>query len=552
MLRWLSERRLVLATGLAAGLPVIVATIDVATSGWTPLADDAVIAVRAYDVFSGDSPLVGQYSQASTLVGAPTHSLGPMLYWLLAIPARLPWPEALEVTVGLVNLACTMGIVGLAHRRGGRPLMFATAIALPIMLASLPTEAYSDIWNPNAPLLPLLLLFFVAWSVGCGEYRLLPLAVVLASFAAQSHLSFLPPAAGASAVGVAGLALSQRSALLRPPARAWIVAALLVGVVCWSPPLLDQATNSPGNVKLLYRAARADQPKLGLTPGWHGVVHTVGVVPWWLRDPQFGLERIVEIRGDPDALATGSTLLMLAALVALAAIAWRRRRRDVAVAAALALAICAAVLLVIASTPEDSVATLAYSVRWVSPAGMWVWLVLGWSLAISLGAARLPVTRLEPARRLAPLALAVVVGVGVLAAAAGGLRDEPYSQMRALADGVKAGLPADRPVRLVVSAAPDAVFMGLGIQSGILYELHTDGRDVAAPGVADYAEPSDEAAQLLRIDVGTEPPADGRVLARATVFQAREPQAVPTGQPAPRWPAAVTLVPTDPGADAPP
>ena len=54
-----------LATGLAAGLPVIVATIDVATSGWTPLADDALIAVNAYDVFTPNSPLVGQYSQAS-------------------------------------------------------------------------------------------------------------------------------------------------------------------------------------------------------------------------------------------------------------------------------------------------------------------------------------------------------------------------------------------------------------------------------------------------------------------------------------------------------
>ncbi len=164
---------------------------------------------------------------------------------------------------GLINLACVVGIVALAHRRGGRPLMVATAIALPILLASMPAEAYSDIWNPYMPLLPLLLLLFLAWSVGCGEYRLLPLAVLLASFAPQSHLSFALPAAVALAVGVAGLVASQRGALLRPPARTWIAVAAGVAVACWAFPIAEQVTNDPGNARLLYRAARADQPKLG-------------------------------------------------------------------------------------------------------------------------------------------------------------------------------------------------------------------------------------------------------------------------------------------------
>ena len=61
------------------------------------------------------------------------------------------------------------------------------------MLASLPAETYTDIWNSSAPLMPLLLLVFLAWSIACGEYRLLPLAVLVASFTSQSHLTFVAP-----------------------------------------------------------------------------------------------------------------------------------------------------------------------------------------------------------------------------------------------------------------------------------------------------------------------------------------------------------------------
>ena len=63
------------------------------------------------------------------------------------------------------------------------------------MLASLPAAAYSDVWNPSVPLLSLLLLIFLAWSLGCGEHRLLPVTVLVASFVAATHLSYLPPAA---------------------------------------------------------------------------------------------------------------------------------------------------------------------------------------------------------------------------------------------------------------------------------------------------------------------------------------------------------------------
>ncbi len=68
---------LVLVTGVAAALPVIVATIGAVAHGWVPLGDDAIIVVRAYDVLSTHPPLLGPYSTSSQLIGHPVLSPGP-------------------------------------------------------------------------------------------------------------------------------------------------------------------------------------------------------------------------------------------------------------------------------------------------------------------------------------------------------------------------------------------------------------------------------------------------------------------------------------------
>src|SRR3954453_759921 len=68
---WLRRHALGLATGLAAALPVIVSTVHAVSAGWLPLGDDAIIAVRALDVFSTHPPLLGQYSVASSVIGEP-------------------------------------------------------------------------------------------------------------------------------------------------------------------------------------------------------------------------------------------------------------------------------------------------------------------------------------------------------------------------------------------------------------------------------------------------------------------------------------------------
>ena len=198
---------LTLAVGLCASAPVIAAAVRALHEGWQPVADRGIIATRAYDVFSSHAPLVGQYSFASKVTGELTYSLGPMLYWLLAPAAHVGAPGSFVLTMAVFNVACVLGAVALARRRGGVWLMVAAAVGIGLMCRSIAANNFYDIWNPSAGLFPLLALIFACWSLACGEYRLAPVTALLGSFLLQCEAGFIPPSLAALAVGLGGLAI---------------------------------------------------------------------------------------------------------------------------------------------------------------------------------------------------------------------------------------------------------------------------------------------------------------------------------------------------------
>jgi hypothetical protein len=61
-----------------------------AAGGWIPIGDEATIVLRARDVFSAHTPLLGQFSEATAYLprGQYLFAPGPSLYWLLALPAQ--------------------------------------------------------------------------------------------------------------------------------------------------------------------------------------------------------------------------------------------------------------------------------------------------------------------------------------------------------------------------------------------------------------------------------------------------------------------------------
>jgi hypothetical protein len=436
---------------------VIVSTVAATRADWVPGADTAIIATRAHDVLSSHPPLVGQYSLAGEVTGHVIHSLGPMLFWLLALPANFGPTASLIWTMGAVNTLAIVGAVALARRRGGLVLMFAAALAIALMCQSLAAETFHDVWNPSAGLFPFTLLIFLCWSLACGEYRLLPLTALVASFVVQAHLMYLPPAIGLLAVGLGGLALARieiaRERKRRVPARnddddnpararsplppsdsdearnapapgrhpvlgspapeghpvlgspapeghpvlrspapgghpvlGWGLAALAVGAICWSAPIVDELSEHHGNLTLVAETATARQTTLGASAGWHAVVRAVGIRPWWLYVPHTRWERKHDVRSTPGTHTIVSCLGLLGALLLTLLIACIRRRRDVAAATLIGFVLCAALAAIAASTPTPRVlsATLGYTMWWGSQLGMWVYLILTWSLWLVL------------------------------------------------------------------------------------------------------------------------------------------------------------------------
>jgi hypothetical protein len=413
-----SERFLTLATGVVAALPVLASTVRELAIGWVPGSDQGVVAARAYDVLTSWTPLVGPWSSTSVTLGEPVYHLGPLLYWLLALPARLPGSAGFIVLMGLVDAASVVGAVALAHRRGGRALMFAAAAAIVVMCSSLETEVLTVIWAPAAPLLPFTLLIFVCWSIACGEVALLPLAVLLASFVAQCHFIFVLPSIGLLAVALGGLLLQRaRRGAAEAPVRRWALIALVVWLVCWSAPIVDQAlswagsSRGLGNLNTVVRGAGERERPVGVTGGARAVVSAVGIPPQWLRAPLSSQHRTFEIFAPVGTWKLVSALAVLAGLVLVLVVGTRRRRTEVAAGAALALVLSAALAADTASFPNTPEAIFSYSYAswWAIPAGMFVWLVVGWS-ALALFA------RLAAAR-LGAVGVALVAGAAVVVVA---------------------------------------------------------------------------------------------------------------------------------------
>jgi hypothetical protein len=511
--------RLALATGLAAAVPVVVSTIRAADAGWLPVGDDAVIAIRSLDVLSTHPPLVGLPSSSASLIGEPVQAAGPMLFWLLALPARAG-RLAPTLAIGAVNTAAVVATVALARRRGGAPLMLATALGLALVSRSLGAEPLHDVWNAYAGLLPFALLAFLAWSVAAGDHRVLPVAVVVASFVAQLELPFLPPAAALAAVTI-GFVLVARDAVPRRT----IAIAVALAAVCWALPLAEEVAHRPGNLERIARVGSVDAKRFGARPGWRAVEHAVGVPPWWLQRPRRDTEHLAEVGYPATTLRTLTAIAVLAGLAAVLVLAARRRRRDLIAAPALALTLCGTLGLVTARTPTEHglFTTVAYTLLSGSVVGLFAWLALAWA-AVSLVR---PLPRLERLRPVgAVAAVSVVAAIGALVAANGeGDRiARGYGPLAGALDRVRDAVRPGPAVALEGRAlgGTSGSVVGFDAVSAVAYELRRSGVTFVTDDVVGIGHRYDPAARrytrTVRVaEVGRRASVPGRELARVPV-----------------------------------
>jgi hypothetical protein len=518
-----------MAAGLVAGVPIMAGTVRAIRADWTPYGDRAVIAVRSFDVFGAHSPAVGQYSQWSAVLGRPVFSPGPLLYWLLAIPARLLGATSLPVWMAIVNLACLCGVLALARRRGGLVLMAATALLVPLLCRSLPSETFHDIWNPATTLMPFLLTCFVAWSIAVAEYRLAPFMALLLSFLVQTHSTFALPGLGLLVVTAAGLGAGwQAPGVDRRAAARWLGAAIILGALCWAVPLEDQLAGS-GNLGALIDATRRARGHLGLAAGWHAVVHAFGIPPWWLGADISSLHRLIDVGSVPGWASQATCAIGLLALLGALVSGLRARRSEVAAPAAISLILALALGVNAAQTPtEDHLAlTVSYTLWWANPAGLFVWLTGGW-LAAHLIAAHPPARRLVgqiAAKRTAwGIATGLAAAAIALMVAAGQPGDSDRGEYRPFADAARATTTAvANAPRVFIQARPP--FPSSELEDELIYALQRRGASVVVQPVAaaelgpSYAAHAPADGAVVHVTYGGAVPAGTRVLSRITVGQ---------------------------------
>lgn len=347
----LPETRRPILWDFAVVLPPVAVVVGwavlAARAGWQPVGDDAVIGIRAGDVFSLHPPLLGMPSSFVEWSSVQPHHPGPLLFVVLSPFVAVLGRSATALLVGVVvvNTASITLVAVAAHRRQGRQGAGLAMVGILAVLPALGNEPYEPL-NPVLAFLPFTAAVFCAWGVVAGDRTLLPYGIATASFALQADLSYSVPAIVLLILMLGAVATDgwrrHRTGGREGNARSLAVSGGVL-LACWTLPAIEATAHKGGNFAELLRAVRT--PNLS-TAGAEFAVHTVtstlnGSWVASLRPAEFtaGLNPLGVVVAAASVVATGWALhrrsrLLLRLLgttaLAVAAEAWTTSRTPAA------------------------------------------------------------------------------------------------------------------------------------------------------------------------------------------------------------------------------
>ncbi len=379
--------RLHLVVLVVALVPVATAIARRSGRRWIPIGDNALIELRARDVFSLDHfPLLGTWSSASLSAGKDLNHPGPLLFDLLAIPVRLfGGATGVALGVGLVNAAAIIGTVLVASRVGGRTAALAAAAVAAALAFTLGSAMLTDPWNPHVSVLPALFTLVCTWAVAGGDLAVLPWLFVGCSLCLQTHLgyAYLVPALVITALAGAAAVYRRRwrvdvttRATDVPRLRRTGMISLLVLLVLWAQPLMEQLFGEgQGNLARIATSTGGDEPTIGVANAVRIAGGVLAVPPWWSRGSFVDAVPYTPYSADGVTLdpvglrSTGVALLGLVVLAGLLGVAawWSGRRRDrastvVAVVAGVAVVLALGSLTIM---PIGPLGLTPHQMRWL-------------------------------------------------------------------------------------------------------------------------------------------------------------------------------------------
>ena len=293
--RWDATDLFVALAVLAVLIGPLVAVLRAIGNDWAPHGDDATVALRVADVLDGRFPVTGMRSTSGDGVdeNLSTHHLGPIQFYLLAIPLLLTGGASAGIAIGgalIAAIASVLSVVWARRLGGGLGVAVFTAGLLLAQWAIGPEAMFRPL-NPYAPLLPTYLSMLLLWALARGDHRALPPFVIAVSLIAQGNLAFAPLAA-ALTFGALSLEIIPRlqrrpqhqpfARLRRPRHRGRLLQhtaheaaqirsgrwALGVGVLAWLPSIVEIFVHDPNNVQQLVRwATSGTGDSIGLAAG---------------------------------------------------------------------------------------------------------------------------------------------------------------------------------------------------------------------------------------------------------------------------------------------
>ncbi|HYB85702.1 MAG TPA: hypothetical protein VEC76_02535 [Streptosporangiaceae bacterium] len=440
-------------------LPFILALARSLHDGWRPVSDNAGIALRSWDVLTAHAPLVGQATRLAHGVYDP----GPLQYWLLTLPVHIDpvhgvlWGGALWCMVAAsLTIEAAWSAAG---RLGG---LLATAAVLGV-IAWIPQITMLPCWNPWFGIMYLLAAIAACVAVLCGHRRWWPVLVVAGSIAAQAHLMFTITAV---ALVVLGLGVGLVETYRARAGYGWAVTGLVVGLVCWSAPLIQQATGRTGNLSALLHGQGPPGSQAGIGFGLKALAASAQPPPFWWT-PESELLKLSRI--DSRSAAVGLVILVLAVAVLAAAAYWLRSRRAAAVAA-VSLTVAVTTMVMYSHIPKSSIImtttsvnNLRYLMAPMYPVGVLFWLAAGVVVVLAVRRVRRPAESAAPAR--AGQATAPAAAAPVAAASVAGASTATASATTASTAGEPPAPAAPWPTRIVAVSA--VALIGLAVLAGV-------------------------------------------------------------------------------------
>jgi len=220
----------------ARGTPAIVTDSDFAvTELYTELATRGRLLVGPYSRFGWNHP-------------------GPLYFYVQApfYAASGHRAAALYAVAVAINLIAVATLVWIVARTNRGPLLVLVTAACVVFAWRAPRFLASP-WTGHVPILPGLTFIVLCAAVASGRPRLLPLAVVVASFITQTHASFVPMVGALSAIACVAVwrreegGMDGRSPWSIVNASAWVALAL------WLLPISEALSSAGGNLAALGR-----------------------------------------------------------------------------------------------------------------------------------------------------------------------------------------------------------------------------------------------------------------------------------------------------------